>query len=132
MLQAFIIVAREGLESFLIVGVLLAYLRKSGRANLTSAVYTGIAVSLFLCLGLISVLENISNNALLEGVLGAITAVLVGSLVIHMLRVGSSFKRDMESKLAKASEQSGTKFALLGVFLVTLFLITREGSETAL
>src|SRR5262249_53442831 len=61
-----------------------------------------------------------------------ITAILVGSLVIHMMRVGSSFKKQMELKLAKASEKPTTKIALVGVFFVTLFFMTREGAETAL
>ena len=42
MLQAFVITLREGLEAFLIVAISLAYLRKSGRAELTRAVHLGI------------------------------------------------------------------------------------------
>ena len=37
MLQAFVITLREGLEAFLIVAISLAYLRKSGRRELTPA-----------------------------------------------------------------------------------------------
>jgi len=132
MLQAFIIVAREGLESFLIVGVMLAYLRKSGRASLTPAVITGVAASLILSVLLVIFLADVAGSPLLEGVLGVVTAVLVGSLVVHMMRVGSSFKHDMELKLARASEKPTTALAFLGVLLVTMFFVTREGAETAL
>jgi high-affinity iron transporter len=46
MLQAFVITLREGLEAFLIVAISLAYLRKSGRGELTRAVHTGIVAAL--------------------------------------------------------------------------------------
>ena len=39
MLQAFIVVFREGFESFLIVGVILAYLRRIGEHRLVPAMY---------------------------------------------------------------------------------------------
>ncbi len=132
MLQAFIIVAREGLESFLIVGVMLAYLRKSGRASLTSAVITGVIASLIVSVLLVIFLENVAGSPLLEGILGIVTAVLVGSLVVHMMRVGSSFKKEMESKLARAAAKPTTALAFIGVLLVTMFFVTREGAETAL
>jgi high-affinity iron transporter len=132
MLQAFIIVAREGLESFLIVGVLLAYLRKSGRANLAPAVFTGIGLSLLLAVLLVVFLTDIAGSPLLEGILGVVTAILVGSLVIHMMRVGSSFRKEMELKLARAAEKPTTVLAFIGVLLVTMFFVTREGAETAL
>ena len=43
MLNSFIIVMREGFESFLLVAVILAYLRKSGQKWLNSSVYVAIA-----------------------------------------------------------------------------------------
>ena len=46
MLQSFIIILREGFESFLLVAVIFSYLRKSGRRQLASAVYSGIGVAL--------------------------------------------------------------------------------------
>ena len=46
MLNAFIIVLREGFEAFLIVAIIFAYLRKTGQKALTPAVYTAIAVAI--------------------------------------------------------------------------------------
>ena len=42
-MQAFVITLREGLEAFLIVAISIAYLRKSQRYELVSAVRWGIA-----------------------------------------------------------------------------------------
>ena len=51
MLQAFVITLREGLEAFLIIAISLAYLRKSGRRELISAVHWGIGLSVLLSIG---------------------------------------------------------------------------------
>jgi len=45
-LQSFIIVLREGFESFLLVAVIFSYLKKSGRPQLSPAVYSAIGVGL--------------------------------------------------------------------------------------
>src|SRR5438093_11573267 len=52
MLQSFIIILREGFESFLLIAVILSYLRKSGRRQLAPAVYWAIGVGLAICGGL--------------------------------------------------------------------------------
>ena len=51
MLQALIIVFREGFESFLTVAIIFAYLRKTGRNWLRPAVWWGIAVSIVASIG---------------------------------------------------------------------------------
>ena len=131
MLQAFVITLREGLEAFLIVAISLAYLRKTGRGRLVSAVHWGIVTSVLLSIGAGVLLARASNQALWEGVLAIIAAVLVTSLTVHMWRAGRRMKRDIEGKLEESSSRTG-RAAFLGVFAFTLLMITREGMETAL
>ena len=88
MLQAFIVVFREGFESFLIVGIILAYLRRIGQHRLVPAMYWGIAASILASAGLGYMLYRGVNESLWEGVFGVVTIVLVGSLVIHMWKAG--------------------------------------------
>ena len=57
MLNSFIIVMREGFESFLLVAVILAYLRKSEQKWLNSSVYVAIALALAASGGLAYVLN---------------------------------------------------------------------------
>lgn len=52
MLQSFIILLREGFESFLLVAVIFSYLRKSGQRQLAPAVYWAIIVALAVSGGL--------------------------------------------------------------------------------
>ena len=45
MLEALIIVLREGFEAFLIVAIMVSYLRKTGQGWLLGAVYGAIVVA---------------------------------------------------------------------------------------
>jgi high-affinity iron transporter len=131
MLQAFVVTLREGLEAFLIVAISLAYLKKTGRQGLVPAVHWGIVASIVLSIGAGLLLAQAANQALWEGVLALVAAVLVASLIVHMWRVGRHMKRDIEGRLEASSLKAGTA-AFLGVFGFTLLMITREGMETAL
>ena len=131
MLQAFVITLREGLEAFLIVAISLAYLRKSGRHALIPAVHWGIALSIVLSVAAAWLFQRASNQALWEGVLALVAAVLVASLIVHMWRHAKKIKHEIEAHLAQSASQTGMK-AFAGVFLFTLLMITREGMETAM
>lgn len=131
MLQAFVITLREGLEAFLIVAISLAYLKKTGRHRLIPAVHWGIAASIAVSVAAGVLLARASNQALWEAVLAIAAAVLVTSLTVHMWRAGRRMKRDIEGRLEESSLKTG-RAAILGVFVFTLLMITREGMETAL
>jgi len=131
MLQAFVITLREGLEAFLIVAISLAYLKKTGRRDLTPAVHWGIVASVILSIGAGILLQRAANQALYEGVLAMVAAVLVASLTVHMWRASKRMKRQIEDRLEESSLRTGAA-AFAGVFFFTLLMITREGMETAL
>ena len=130
MLQAFVITLREGLEAFLIVAISLAYLKKTGRRDLTPAVHWGIVASVILSIGAGVLLQRAANQALYEGVLAMVAAVLVASLTVHMWRAAKRMKRQIEGRLEASSLRTGAA-AFAGVFFFTLLMITREGMETA-
>ncbi len=154
MLNSFIIVLREGFESFLLVAVILSYLRKSGQKWLTSAVYVGIALALSASAALGYLLRQgvddlvverifgatmggyisqfLANESLREGILGVVAMVMVGSLVIYMWRTGPKVQQRMQDRLGTVSSRSSRIAAVAGVFLFTFLMITREGMETAL
>ncbi|MBI2834522.1 MAG: FTR1 family protein [Acidobacteria bacterium] len=131
MIQAFVITLREGLEAFLIVAISLAYLRKAGRRELVPAVHWGIALSLALSVAAAMLFQRAANQALWEGVLGVVAAVLVASLTAHMWRAARRMKRQIEGRLEASAVRAGMA-AFAGVFFFTVLMITREGMETAL
>jgi high-affinity iron transporter len=154
-LQSFIIILREGFESFLLVAVILSYLRKSGQRQLAPAVYWAIIVALALSGGLGYLLFQmqtgndavfvqylgprvgpslawfLGNESFREAVLGVVAIVMVASLVVYMWRTGPKLKQRMEARLGVSIHRSGWT-AFLGVFLFTVLTVSREGMETAL
>ena len=154
MFSSFIIILREGFESFLLVAVILSYLRKADLKWLSSAVYLGIALALAASAGLGYVLrfgveegtltrwfgktlgyyisQFLANESMREAVLGLVAIVMVATLVIHMWRAGPKVRDRMQERLSAATSNTSRVAALLGVFLFTFLMITREGMETAL
>jgi high-affinity iron transporter len=131
MFQAFVITLREGLEAFLIIAISLAYLKKSGQRALLPAVHWGIAVSVLVSIVAGILFARVSNQALWEGTLAIVAAVLVASLTIHMWRAGRRMKTEIEGRLKTSTAKTGLA-AFVGVFGFTVLMMTREGMETAL
>jgi high-affinity iron transporter len=131
MLQAFVITLREGLEAFLIVAISLAYLRQSGRAQLTRAVHWGIAVAVAVSVAGGYLLFHAANQEWLDGPLAIVAAASVSWMIVHMWRAGRRMKGDIEGHLRTSTARAGGG-AFVGVFLFTLLMVSREGMETAL
>ncbi|MFN0116767.1 MAG: FTR1 family protein [Elusimicrobiota bacterium] len=131
MFQSFMITFREGLESFLIIAISLSYLKKANLIRLIPAVKAGIVFSIFLSIVAGVLLNRASNQALWEGLLALVAAILVGTMTIHMWKTARFIKRDIEKGLKNSTEKTGLS-AWLGVFGFTTLMITREGMETAL
>lgn len=135
LIQAFIIIFREGLEALLIISVLIMYLRRSGNAESVSAIYWGAGIAILLSIALAWALSTmISLSGLyrerLEGMV-----MLVGAL--FMLYVsGWLFKQrniDWKSQLiAKADNtiSAGGVFAPFALGLTAFLAVFREGAET--
>src|SRR6266404_9339086 len=128
--QVLLVTLREGIEMFLIVAIAVAYLRKTGRAALLPAVTwgTGVAVLASVILGVW--LAEVAVLPKWEALLALVAAVLVVSMVIYMLRAAKQMRQQIGARLeAAVGRPDGT--AWLGVFLFVVFMITREGMETA-
>jgi high-affinity iron transporter len=131
LLQAFIITLREGLEAFLVIAITLAYLRRRGSFDLIPAVYWGIAGAVLVSGTAWMLFARAQNQALWEGILALVAAGLVATLTVHMWRVARTIKRDIEQRIESSAQKTGW-VAFAGVFLFTVFMISREGIEMAL
>jgi high-affinity iron transporter len=136
--QAILVSFREGLESFLIVGVIVAYLRRTGRLDLVRGVQLGVAASLVTCTAGAYLWyrwtqseTSSPNQSLYEGIAAFVAALLVGGLLWQTLRAGKHLRGDIEARVERAAGRSSWQ-AVAAIVLVTTLLITREGLEAVL
>ena len=131
MFQTLLIAFREGLEALLVVAIATLYLRRTGRAHLLSAIRTGLAVAITLSIGLGIVLSRIgAMSPMAEGVMALLAAAAVVWCVAHMMKAGKTMGKEITARLEETSVLDGSK-AWLAVFGFTLFMVGREGIETA-
>jgi high-affinity iron transporter len=130
MLQMLVVTLREGIEAFLIVAIAIAYLRKTGRNGLVPAAWWGTAVAVTLSFVLGVFLAEFVVLPIWEAVLAAVAAALVISMVVYMLKHAKKLRGEIGGRLETASQSPGTG-AWVGVFLLVLLMITREGMEMA-
>jgi len=128
--QILLVTLREGIEMFLIVAIAAAYLRKTGRATLLSAVGWGTATAVAASVVLGVWLAETAVTPRSESLLALIAAALVISMVVYMLHAAKHMRREIGARLESAATRPGTG-AWIGVFLFVVFMITREGMETA-
>jgi len=126
MLQALLVTFREGLEAFLIVGVIVGYLKKTNRATLVRGVRVGLGIAVVASLIGAWLWLQVPNQPLYEGIAALSAAVLVGLLLIQMVRMGRHFRGEIESRLERATAGRVGIAPFVGVTLVTALLVTRE------
>ena len=131
MFQTLLITFREGLEAFLVVAIVAIFLRKTGRDALIAAVRAGLGTAIAGSVLVGVVLAQIgSMSPAWEGVLALVAAAAVVWCVVHMLQMGKHMGGEISTALGQASLLDGRQ-AWWAVFGFTLFMVGREGVETA-
>ncbi len=132
MFEALIVTLREGIEAALVIGIILIYLRKTGRAGLSRWVFLGLFAGLGASVACAAVFAAIGlQEEAYEGWLMIAGAVLVATLVIWMLRTAKRMKSEIESRVETIAGR-GEGAVAAGLFSLTFVLILREGIETVL
>ena len=120
---------REGLEIGLVVSILLAAVRRTGRG--AGSVWLGVLAAALLSLGFGAVLAfsraelTITAQAVFGGLLSLVAVVLVTWMIFWMRRTARGLSGELRAKVGQA--------AGAGALAATAFLaVAREGLETAL
>ncbi|KJS86899.1 MAG: iron permease [Peptococcaceae bacterium BICA1-8] len=134
MLAGILITLREGLEAFLIVGILLGYLTKMGQKKYQWYVWLGTGLAILLSVALTWAFNFFSfqfegaNALLFEIVISLIAVGVLTYMVLWMQEQSKHIKSDLETKMQEALT-SNKLFAIVGLAFVS---VLREGLETAL
>jgi len=130
----FIVSVREGVEAALIIAIMLSFLRKTRRMDLSRFVYLGSIGAIITSLGVsvaLSLIWGFFEGAALEifeGVVVIFASILLTTMIIWMSRVGSSISSEIES----AAEDSMVAKGGFGLGVLAFALILREGVELSL
>lgn len=135
---------REGLEATLIVSILIAYLRKLGRAQDVKRIWQGIATALVLtvAIGAVSTFgrSRLSFKAqeIIGGSMSILAVLMITGMIFWMMTAGKKMKAslegDIDRALASDTQQHRTKIknTAVAVFLVAFVSVAREGIETTI
>jgi high-affinity iron transporter len=142
-IPTFVITLREGVEAALVVGIVLAYLKKADQSHLYSSVYAGIAAGIgssiligLLFLGLIQGLASANQTytpvikQFLEGGLGVIAIALLSWMLIWMTRQAKFLKAQLEGTMIEVLQHADQ--ANWAVFSLIAIAVLREGFETVI
>ena len=133
MLATFVIGLREGLEAALIVGIIAAFLKQSGRPDALRKMWLGVVVAVLLCLAVGVVLQSVNSSLpqrqqeMLECIVAGIAVVMVSYMVLWMRKHSRSLKSDLQTA-AGGALAAGSATALVVMAFLAVF---REGFETA-
>ncbi|MCC5634760.1 FTR1 family iron permease [Nostoc sp. CHAB 5844] len=142
-LPTFVITLREGVEAALVVGIVLALLKKAKQSQLNSWVYAGVGVGIAIS-ALIGVLFSVVIQALgkinpqytsvvepgLEGLFSVLAIAMLSWMLIWMTKQARFMKAQVEGAVTEALTQKTN--AGWGVFSLILIAVVREGFETVL
>ena len=132
MFESLVITLREGVESALIIGIVLAYLARTGRRNWNRLVWLGLAAAVAGSAEAAYLVHRLEvGEDAYEGWLMLVGAVFVASMVFWMWRTGKRMKQEIETKLSGLAA-APSRTAALGVFAFVFLMVFREGIETVL
>jgi len=137
MLSSFLITSRETLEAALVVGVVLAYLNKTNNNQYKKTVYfailAGIALSVFTAFAFNFLAGGFEGKSeeLFEGIIMLLAAFLLTTMILWMLKQ-QQFAKKIEDKVAYHISNSYNNAYAIGLFVLIMLAVLREGVETVI
>jgi high-affinity iron transporter len=142
-IPTFVITLREGVEAALVVGIVLALLKKAKQSKLNSWVYAGVGVGIAASalVGMLfsTVIQTLGAanpkytpvvEPLMEAVFGVIAIAMLSWMLIWMTQQARFLKAEVEGTVTAALKQDNG--AGWGVFSLVFIAVLREGFETVL
>lgn len=133
-LAAFLIGLREGMEASLIIGILVAYMKKVGTSSNVRSIWVGVgaAIGLTLALGALFTFGryglSFKAQEILGGSLSLLAVVMITSMAFWMMSAGVRMKTELEKNSRKALATGSA----VSIFWIAFVSVGREGMETTL
>ena len=134
MLSSLLITLREGLEAALIIGIILAYLNKTGNRPGFKPVWLGTLAAVAVSL-LVSIIIFFSagtfegrSEEIFEGITMLIATGVLTWMVFWMRRQAVNIKDELHAQIRSALESGSS----LGLGMLAFVAVVREGIETVL
>jgi high-affinity iron transporter len=135
MLLTFLILFRESLEAFLLVGILLAYLQRIGGQRYSRWIYLGVAggllasvVAAFILQVVVDQFSNEFYRALLSAAIMLVAVGILTYMAIWMHRQARAHTEHAKRQL----QDYMTAGNVIGIAMLAFFSVWREGLETVL
>ncbi|PRR82013.1 FTR1 family iron permease [Clostridium vincentii] len=124
---------REGLEAFLIVVIILQYLKKSSNTSFRKNAFSGALLGIFASLGIGGILFLISKSVnkmdevskLWESSASIIALILITSFIYWMIKHGRNMVTEVQNQVK-------SNLSAIGIFSITFLMVAREGAEIAI
>lgn len=133
--QSFLIILREGFEAILVVGAVVAFLRKTGHHERLRSIWIGVGLGLAASALTAVVLETVlaavpASSEIIEGVTLLVAVAVLFSVSYWLVsRVeAAKWQQFIRDRVTAALEQGGGRALAFVAFLA----VYREGAETAL
>lgn len=135
MFVTFLILFREGLEAFLLVGILLAYLKQLGGGQYAKWIYVGVLAGIvgsFFAAVILQVVVDQFSNELYRSVLTAAIMLAATVILTYMaIWMGKQAKAHTDEAKRRLESHLGAG-NVIGIAALAFFSVFREGLETVL
>ncbi len=132
-LASFLITMRETIEAALIIGILLAYVKKVDHKELRRDIWIGTALAILTSIGSALIFYFVLGSfeqyeEIIEGIAMILAALILTWVIIWMMKTSKDIKGKLENKI-EMTIKTEQRFGL--VFLAFISVV-REGIETVL
>lgn len=135
MLASFLIFLREGLESSMIIAIMLSYLRRVGHGERIREVWYGVVAALVLATGMGIVLyvtvrayDGTRVQTMLEGITYLVAAGVLAMMTLWMKEQSRSLGCELRERMEGALDRR----SVWGLALLAFITVGREGLETVI
>jgi high-affinity iron transporter len=129
----YLIGLREGLEASLVIGILVAYLVRTGRRDLLPPLWAGAATAVGVSLAVGAVLTfgpgtlTFEAQEAIGGILSILAVALITWMIFWMARTARGMRAELQGRMDHAAAAGRG-----AVMVMALLAVGREGLETAL